>query len=306
MQSGGQAFKLTIKESPDEFLGMNLDLSDSSMVQLSNEAYLKKLVAEYLDKPLELYRHELPAERTLMELYATALKAKEGGMDVDPKLMKRYMSTVGALLYVAPSCRPEVSHCVGILSRALTFPTSELLEYAKRVIAWLAHHPDYGMQYDGNATNAHVLTAYSDSDWSVRPSTTGWCMLFGGAAVSWRSTRQHSISMSSTEAEIIAASDAALEIIYIRGLLAEMGFRQEKPTVLYVDNSGAVELSRDLKSCQRSRHVERRYLKIRELVAAGEIEVRSIDTKDNHADLYTKSTLDKATFTRHAKAVKGN
>ena len=131
-------------------------------------------------------------------------------------------------------------------------------------------------------------------------------MLFGGAAVSWRSTRQHSISMSSTEAGIIAASDAALEIIYIRGLLAEMGFRQEKPTVLYVDNSGAVELSRDLKSCQRSRHVERRYLKIRELVAAGEIEVRSIDTKDNHADFYTKSTLDKATFTRHVKAVKGN
>ena len=38
---------------------------------------------------------------------------------------------------------------------------------------------------------------------------------------------------------------------------------------LYVDNQGAVELSKDLKSCQRSRHVERRYLKVRELVAAG-------------------------------------
>ena len=181
-----------------------------------------------------------------------------------------------------------------------------MLEYAQRVIAWLARHPAYGMRYDGNTTNAHVLTAYSDSDWAVRPSTTGWCVHLGGAAVSWRSTRQHSISMSSTEAEIIAASDAALEIVYIRGLLAEMGFRQESPTVLYVDNSGAVELSRDLKSCQRSRHVERRYLKVRELVAAGEIEVRSIDTKDNHADLFTKSTLDKATFVRHAAAVKGN
>ena len=61
MATLGKAFKLTIKESPDEFLGMNLDLADSSVVQLSNEAYLKKLVAEYLDKPLESYRHELPA-----------------------------------------------------------------------------------------------------------------------------------------------------------------------------------------------------------------------------------------------------
>ena len=68
-----------------------------------------------------------------------------------------------------------------------------------------------------------------------------------------------------------------------------MGFRQTSPTVLYVDNSGAVELSRDLKSCQRSRHIERRYLKVRELVAAGEVEVRAVDTKNNPADLFTKS-----------------
>ena len=216
------------------------------------------------------------------------------------------MSTVGALLYVAPSCRPEVSHCVGILARALTFPTPELLGYAQRVIAWLARRPSDGLKFDGNATSADVLVAYSNSDWSVKQSTTGWCIHLGGAAVAWRSARQHSIAMSSTEAELIAASDAALEILYLRGLLAEMGFRQESPTVLYVDNSGAVELSRDLKSCQRSRHVERRYLKIRELVAAGVIEVRAINTKDNPADLFRKSTLDKETFTRHAATVKGN
>ena len=60
------------------------------------------------------------------------------------------------------------------------------------------------------------------------------------------------------------------------------------PTILYVDNSGAVELSKDLKSCQRSRHIERRYLKVRELVAKGEIEVRYCPTKENVADALTK------------------
>ncbi|KAL1503154.1 hypothetical protein AB1Y20_011214 [Prymnesium parvum] len=112
-----------------------------------------------------------------------------------------------------------------------------------------------------------VLEAYSDSDWSVQHSTTGWVVLFGGAVVAWRSrSKQHSISMSSTEAEIIAASDlSALELVSLRGLLTEMGFPQDKPNV---DNAGAVELSRDLKSCLRSRHVERRYLKVRELAAA--------------------------------------
>ena len=46
-----------------------------------------------------------------------------------------------------------------------------------------------------------------------------------------------------------------------------MGEDMSEPTVLYVDNLGAVALSKDLKSCQRSRHIERRYLKVRELVA---------------------------------------
>ncbi|KAL1530776.1 hypothetical protein AB1Y20_001674 [Prymnesium parvum] len=64
---------------------------------------------------------------------------------------------------------------------------------------------------------------------NFRHSTTGWVVLFGGAVVAWRSRKQHSISMSSTEAEIIAASDCALELVYLRGLLTEMGFPQDKP-----------------------------------------------------------------------------
>ena len=58
------------------------------------------------------------------------------------------------------------------------------------------------------------------------------------------------------------ASQAAAEILYMRGLLREMGVVLRSPTVLYVDNSGAVAMSKDLKSCQRSRHIERRYLKL--------------------------------------------
>ena len=57
--------------------------------------------------------------------------------------------------------------------------------------------------------------------------------------------------MSSTEAEIIAASSCACEIVYVRALLAEMGLEQERPTVLGVDNKGAIELTRDRKSCHR-------------------------------------------------------
>ena len=102
--------------------------------------------------------------------------------------------------------------------------------------------------------------------------------------------------MSSTEAEIIAASQAALEIVYLRALLREMGVDVEEPTVLLVDNSGAVELSKHQKACHRSRHVKRRYLKVRELVAEGEVLVKWVASKENPADLLSKGTIEVTQF----------
>ena len=57
-------------------------------------------------------------------------------------------------------------------------------------------------------------------------------------------------------------------------LLREMGMEVVEPTVLLVDNSDAVELSKHQKACHRSRHVKWRYLKVRELVAEGEVVVQ--------------------------------
>ena len=85
----------------------------------------------------------------------------------------------------------------------------------------------------------------------------------------------------------MAASACAYELVHIRGLLSEMGLPQEA-TPVFVDNSGAVELSRDRKSCHRSRHVDRRYFKIRELCFEGQLRVEHIDTKLNSSDLLTK------------------
>eukprot|EP00965_Chrysotila_dentata_P159855 5280682-Pleurochrysis_carterae.AAC.1 len=96
--------------------------------------------------------------------------------------------------------------------------------------------------------------------------------MYGGAAISYGSKRQHCISLSSTEAEIVAASHTPAEVIYLRGLLAEMGREETQATPMYVDNLGAFELSKERRSCQRSRHVDRRDLKLREYVAHSSIE----------------------------------
>ena len=67
--------------------------------------------------------------------------------------------------------------------------------------------------------------AYSDADWQVAHSTTGTCHCVGGRVVHASSKRQQSISISTTEAEIMAASLAATEVVFMRGTTRRDGLR---------------------------------------------------------------------------------
>jgi hypothetical protein len=64
----------------------------------------------------------------------------------------------------------------------------------------------------------------------TRRSVTGWCMFLGNALISWKSKKQDRISKSSTEPEYRAMSSACSEIVWLQGLLCELGFPQHTPT----------------------------------------------------------------------------
>ena len=119
------------------------------------------------------------------------------------QLLSSYASKVGAMIYAAPAARFECAYSIGICARCLTFPTPEMDELADRVICYMAQHPGDGMMYDGTVDGSDVFKCYSDSDWGTAHSTTGWCAVYGNATVAYASKRQHSIALSSTEADII-------------------------------------------------------------------------------------------------------
>eukprot|EP00965_Chrysotila_dentata_P031245 1039957-Pleurochrysis_carterae.AAC.3 len=83
-----------------------------------------------------------------------------------------------------------------------------------------------------------------------------------------------------------------------------MGLSPTAPTKLYIDNAGALELAKDRRSCQRSRDIDRRDLKVREYVSHGFIDVRKVDTADNVADVFIK-TLSESTHRRHVRSARG-
>lgn len=113
------------------------------------------------------------------------------------------------------------------------------------------------------------------------------CIL-SGAAISWRSQRQAVVSLSSTEAEIIAASETAQEIMWLNSMMKDIA-NIDKP-VLYLDNESAVKLSHNPKYeyHKRTKHIKLKHLFVRECVANGELEVKQVPSARQLADMFTK------------------
>ena len=76
----------------------------------------------------------------------------------------------------------------------------------------------------------------------------------------------------------------------------------DEPMTLYCDNSGAVANSKEPQSQKSSKHIERKYHLIREIVQRGDVEVKKISTVDNLADPFTKALANKV-FDQHREGL---
>ena len=215
------------------------------------------------------------------------------GEVVEPELLQRYQSLVGALLYCAVNTRPDVAYSTGMLCRCMCCPTEDLYESALRVLAYLHRHKDIGLRY---APTSDDFKGYSDSDWAVKHSTSGSVFLFGKAAISWGSTKQASVALSSCEAEIMAASEAAKDAVYLQRFLIELGLSSPDAIAsMAVDNTAAIDLAYNPQHHKRVKHIERRHFFVRECVEDMKITVPYVRSSENLADMFTKP-LAKAQF----------
>ena len=113
---------------------------------------------------------------------------------------------------------------------------------------------------------------------------------FGGGAISWRSVKQSSIADSTMEAEYIAASEAAKEVVWLKNFLMDLEVvpSTQLAIILLCDNSGAVANSKEPTNHKRGKHIERKYHLIREIVNRGDAKVSQIASEDNLAYPLTK------------------
>ena len=249
---------------------------------------------------------EVPSTATLAKLVEEASRAKVVPEDVH--MHKRYQSVTSSTLFAASTVAAHIMWAVNMLTRCMAYPTKELLGLAERVVAHLYHRRHtYKIRYSRDPTLVcgfapDVLEGASDSSFEQQRSTSGFVFMWALGAIAWCTRKQKSIALSSFEGEIMAASLASCDAVFLRGLLADLGHPQSAATVLLIDSSSAVAVAKDPTHHAKSKHILRRDLHIRELCEAGIIEPKLIPTAKNPADIFTKH-VDRATFQKHCKTI---
>ncbi|KAE8673575.1 hypothetical protein F3Y22_tig00111779pilonHSYRG00138 [Hibiscus syriacus] len=172
-----------------------------------------------------------------------------------------YSNVVGCLMYAMICTRPDLAHVV-----------SQVCKYMSK--------PGYvDSDYAGDLDN--------------RRSTTGYVFTLGGGPICWKSTVQSVVALSTTEAEYMAVTEAAKETLWLIGLVKELGVQQGGVQLL-CDNQSTIHLAKNQVYRARTKNIDVRFHKIRELVASGEILFQKVHADENAADMFTKPvTTDK-------------
>ena len=139
----------------------------------------------------------------------------------DDDFRRRYQSLVGTLLYCSVNTRPDVALAVGYPCLAMSKPTDDLFSDAFRVLYYLERTKDLGLAFEGDDLALHGM---NDLDWAVKHFTSGFVFMLNKAAISWGSTKQISVALSSCEAKLMAGSEAAKEAVYFRRYQEELGY----------------------------------------------------------------------------------
>jgi hypothetical protein len=203
-----------------------------------------------------------------------------------------YRQLVGSLNYLIIT-RPDISFVVQQVSQFMQTPRHLHLAVVRRIIRYLRGSPGRGLFF--LAGSPLSLVAYSDVDWAgcldTRWSVIGWCMFLGNSLISWKSKKQARVSKSSIESEYQAMFAACSEILWLHGLLAELGFSQSDTTPLQADNTSAIQIAANPVYHERTKHIEVDCHSIREAMDNRVISLPHVSTDLQIADVFTKAMI---------------
>uniref|UniRef100_A0A2N9H483 Integrase catalytic domain-containing protein n=1 Tax=Fagus sylvatica TaxID=28930 RepID=A0A2N9H483_FAGSY len=235
-----------------QILGMQI-LRDrkAKKLWLSQEKYIERVLERFNMKHAKLVSTPLGGHFKLSKKSCPSSNKEKENMASIP-----YSSAVGSLMYAMVCTRPDIAHAVGVVS-----------------------------------SSKPVLEGYTNADMAGdldgRKSTSRFLFTFVGGAVSWQPKLQKCVSLSTTEAEYIAATEAGKEMLWMKRFLQDLGLKQDE-YVVHCDSQSALDLSKNSTYHSRMKHIDVRYHWLRLIVDQQLMQLRKIHTDKNPADMLTK------------------
>jgi len=210
----------------------------------------------------------------------------------------KYATLLGMLIYVL-RIRPDVAYAVNRLATRATAPTLKDYDSLRQVAAYLYTTAHLELVYNSaNKSECHTIAqlfAFSDAAFlthSDSKSHSGVHFTLGQQTGVFhaRSQKQKIVTLSSTEAEIYAAIESAKDVVFFRNILAELGFQQLSPTVLFIDNKSAISLAQAFSGNHKKvRHYMARLRFLIEQVETQVIKLEHLEGTEHPSDVLTKA-----------------
>ncbi|KAM1848289.1 hypothetical protein ACFX14_012448 [Malus domestica] len=213
----------------------------------------------------------------------------------EEKLQKKnisYSNLVGGLMYTMVCSRPDIAHAVDLVNRYVHNPGKEHWQATKWILRFLQGTRDVCLCFQrSDSSFENFVVTYVDydhaGDLDKRRSTTGYLFTMAKWPISWKSTLQSTVALSTTEAEYMAIAEAVKEAIWIHGLIKNLGIYQ-KQVELHCDSQSAIHLSKYQVYHSRTKQIDVRFHFIREILSKRKIIFQKVPNMDNPADMLTK------------------
>lgn len=191
-------------------MGMNIEID-------RNRRTLTIHQQDYVDRLLDKFgMSDCNGQATPMEQGLKLMRNEN-----DEKADVPYRELIDSIMFLMLASRPDLCFSIAYLSRFQDNPSETHWNHLKRVVRYLKHTKDVKLVY--RCDSESPLSGFVDADWANdRKSTSGYLFKVYGNIVCWSSKKQGLVAKSSSEAEYVAASEAASEAIWLIKILNDL------------------------------------------------------------------------------------
>ena len=255
------------------------------IIRLTQRPYWEHVLNRFDLKEIPPRNTPLPAELILDSNMSPKTDSEKLDMHDKP-----YRAILGSVMWGQLATRPDLSFAVSLLARFQANPGMDHWKALLHVVGYIKNTIDFGITYSRDGDLNPI--AYADADYGgcrdTRRSTSGYVFTMAGGPVTWSSKRQATVALSTVEAEYVAMSRCAQQMVWTQSWLEEADIDFTRPGVIKGDSRGGIALTKNTRDHGKIKHINIRHHYLRDLVRNGDIVFEQVPSADNLADLFTK------------------